>query len=96
MTAFQSALSSRTLDPAEEELSALPIWSFTLGVFALLTFGLTAVPSIICGHLALARMRNGSRCSLAKGVALVGLIIGYGGAALLGAWITVLVRQSLH
>ena len=49
---------SRALSRPEEELSALPIWAFTLGIFGLLTFGLTAVPSIICGHLALARTRS--------------------------------------
>jgi hypothetical protein len=78
-------------NPAEEELSALPIWAFTLGVFALLTFGLTAVPSIICGHLALAQTRNLSG-SLAKSVALVGLVIGYAGAVLFGTWVVVLAR----
>lgn len=77
---------------SEEELSALPIWAFTLGVFALLTFGLTALPSIICGHLALARTRNTTNGSLAKSVALVGLVIGYVGAAVLGTWIIVMVR----
>ena len=76
----------------EEELSALPIWAFTLGVFALLTFGLTAVPSIICGHLALARTKDVSDRSLAKSVALVGLVIGYVGAAVLGTWIVVMAR----
>lgn len=75
--------------PAEDELSALPIWTFTLGVFALLTFGLTAVPSIICGHLALARERS----SFAKSVAVVGLVIGYIGAAVFGIWTAVLLRQ---
>jgi hypothetical protein len=69
----------------------LPIWAFTLGVFALLTFGLTAVPSIICGHLALAQTRNLSG-SLAKSVALVGLVIGYAGAVLFGTWVVVLAR----
>lgn len=76
----------------EEELSALPIWAFTLGVFALLTFGLTAVPSIICGHLALAKTKDVSNRSLAKSVALVGLVIGYVGAAILGTWIVVMAR----
>ena len=78
---------------AEEELSALPIWTFTLGVFALLTFGLTAVPSIICGHLALARERSGQRRSFAKSVAVVGLVIGYIGAAVFGIWTAILLRQ---
>ena len=82
--------SSRVWSRSEEELSALPIWAFTLGIFALLTFGLTAVPSIVCGHLALARTRTSSRGSLAKSVALVGLVIGYVGVALLGTWIAVL------
>ena len=78
---------------SEEELSALPIWAFTLGVFALLTFGLTAVPSIICGHLALARERT--RRSVGKSVALVGLGIGYVGAAIFGTWTAVLIRHLL-
>ena len=77
---------------SEEELSALPIWAFTLGVFALLTFGLTALPSIICGHLALARTKKATNGSLAKSVALVGLVIGYVGAAVLGTWIIVMAK----
>jgi hypothetical protein len=80
------------ISPSEEELSALPIWAFTLGVFALLTFGLTAVPSIICGHLALAQTKKASNGSLAKSVALVGLVIGYVGAAVLGTWIIVMAK----
>jgi hypothetical protein len=88
-------ISSQVLSRSEEELSALPIWAFTLGVFALLTFGLTAVPSIVCGHLALARTRNSGRGSLAKSVALVSLVIGYVGVALLGTWIAVLARHLL-
>jgi hypothetical protein len=88
----RSAISSARLKSSEEELSALPIWAFTLGIFALLTFGLTAVPSIICGHLALARARNTGRRSLAKSVAVVGLIIGYAGTALLGTSILLMVR----
>jgi hypothetical protein len=84
---------SRALRRPQEELSALPIWAFTLGIFALLTFGLTAVPSIICGHLALARTRSREPGSLAKSVALAGLVIGYASAALLGTWIVVLSRS---
>jgi hypothetical protein len=78
---------------SEDELPALPIWAFTLGVFALLTFGLTAVPSIICGHLALARERADRPRSFAKSVALAGLVIGYTGAAVFGTWAAVMIRQ---
>lgn len=76
---------------SEEELTALPIWAFTLGVFALLTFGLTAVPSIICGHLALARERTAT--TFAKSVARTGLVIGYLGVAVFGTWLVVMARH---
>ena len=89
-------ISSQMLPRAEEELSALPIWAFTLGIFALLTFGLTAVPSIICGHLALARTRAREGGSLAKSVARAGLVIGYLGTAVFGTWLTVLARHLLQ
>ena len=79
---------------SDEELSALPIWAVTLGIFALLTFGLTAVPSIICGHLALARERT--RQSFAKSIARAGLVIGYVGAAVFGTWSAVLIRHLLQ
>jgi hypothetical protein len=79
--------------PSDDELSALPIWAFTLGVFALLTFGLTAVPSIVCGHLALGREPAGRRRSFAKSVAIAGLAIGYIGAAVFGTWAAVIIRH---
>jgi hypothetical protein len=89
---LESRISPGLAQPSEEELPALPIWAFTLGVFALLTFGLTAVPSIICGHLALSKAKNTGKASLAKSVAAIGLIIGYVGAAILGTWVVVLAR----
>ncbi|MEY2564478.1 MAG: hypothetical protein QOH88_2671 [Verrucomicrobiota bacterium] len=76
----------------EEELSALSIWTFTLGIFALLTFGLTSLPSVICGHVALARSKDSNGRSLGKCVTLVGLVIGYAGMALLGTSILAVVR----
>lgn len=89
-------ISSGMLSRPEEELPALSLWALTLGIFALLTFGLTAVPSIICGHLALARSRGQAGSSLAMWVARAGLMIGYVGAAILGIWITVLMRHSFE
>ena len=89
---LESRISPGLAQPSEEELPALPIWAFTLGVFALLTFGLTAVPSIICGHLALSKSKNTAGTTLAKSVAAVGLVIGYVGAAILGTWVVVLAK----
>jgi hypothetical protein len=80
------------LDSSEEELSALSIWTFTLGVFALLTFGLTSLPSVICGHVALAKGKNSNGRSLGRCVTLVGLVIGYAGTALFGTSIVAVVR----
>jgi hypothetical protein len=93
MTHPGRTVSAQVLPRSQEELSALPIWAVTLGIFALLTFGLTAVPSIICGHLALARNRESDGGSFAKSVTLVGLVIGYLGVAVFGTWIAVLVRH---
>jgi hypothetical protein len=90
-----STIHSRLLNSPEEELSALPIWALTLGVFALLTFGLTALPSIICGHLALARVRKDGGTSFVRSVAWAGLVIGYLGAAVLGTWIVVGARYLI-
>ena len=87
-----SAAMPGAFESSEEELSALPIWTFTLGVFALLTFGLTSVPSIICGHMALAEARKTASGSLGKSVAVVGLVIGYAGTALLGTTTLFVIR----
>jgi len=75
-----------------DDLPALPLWTFTLGVLALLTFGLTSVPAIICGHRALAAARRPGSESLERYVAVAGLVIGYLGVALLALSITLLAR----
>lgn len=90
MIDYSSSKSSSLLEP-NDDLPALPIWTFALGVLALLTFGLTSVPAIICGHRALAEPRSNSE-SLGRSVAIVGLLIGYVGVALLGVWAMVLAR----
>jgi len=95
MIGAESSISPLVSNHPEEELSALPIWTVTLGVFALLTFGLTAVPSIICGHLALGKTRGKPRRSFERTVTTAGLAIGYLGAAVLGVWIAFLVGRLL-
>jgi hypothetical protein len=95
MTQSTSSISPAVSKQSEEELSALPIWTVTLGVFALLTFGLTAVPSIICGHLALGKTRGQPRRSFERSVTTAGLAIGYVGAAILGLWIAFVAGRLL-
>jgi hypothetical protein len=75
-----------------DDLPALPLWTFTLGVLALLTFGLTSVPAIICGHRALAAARRTRGETLGRYLAVAGLAIGYLGVALLAVSITLLAR----
>lgn len=84
--------SSATLESPHDDLPALPLWTFTLGVLALLTFGLTSVPAIICGHRALAAESQPNKGSLGRSAAIIGLVIGYVGAALLVTWIIVAAR----
>jgi uncharacterized protein DUF4190 len=92
----RSALSSSGIQPSGEEISALPIWAVTLGIFALLTFGLTAVPSIICGHLARARTSGNEERRFENSIATVGLAIGYFGTAVLALWIGLLLPYLLR
>ena len=92
MIDYVSSTSSTTFDHADDDLPALPLWTFALGVLALLTFGLTSVPAIICGHRALAETKQSNGESLERHLAVTGLVIGYLGMALLGAWIIFLAR----
>jgi hypothetical protein len=92
MIDYSSSPSSATFEPAHDDLPALPLWTFALGVLALLTFGLTSVPAIICGHRALAETKRSNGESLGRCVAVTGLVIAYLGAAVLGAWIILLAR----
>lgn len=92
MIDYSSPASSIALEASHDDVPALPLWTFTLGVLALLTFGLTAVPAIICGHRALAEARRPRSESFGRYVAVAGLVIGYLGVALLAVWITLLAR----
>jgi len=92
MIDYSSSASSIGFEASHDDVPALPLWTFTLGILAILTFGLTSVPAIICGHRALAAAKRPGSEALGRYVALSGLVIGYLGAVLLAAWITVLAR----
>ena len=92
MIDYRTSAPFPTFETTHDEMPALPLWTFALGLFAILTFGITSVPAIICGHRALAEARGSSNESLGRSVALIGLVIGYVGAVLLGTWIILLGR----
>ncbi len=64
--------------------SGLAIASLVCGIFTFIC-GLGAIPAVICGHLALSRIKAG-RAAGGRGMAIAGLIMGY-----LGILLTVVV-----
>ncbi|MDQ6626314.1 MAG: DUF4190 domain-containing protein [Verrucomicrobiota bacterium] len=88
------APSSALSHTGEDIVSALPIWTVAFGVFSLLTLGLTSVPAVICGHLALAQSKKRGAGLLEKRATLVGLFIGYLGAILLAAVIAAVMHHQ--
>ncbi len=58
--------------------SGLAIASLTGGVLSLWLGFLTGIPAVICGHLGRARIRKSGGELRGKGMALSGLILGYG------------------
>jgi len=61
--------------PEGKKSSTLSVVSLVLGLGGLPTCGLTAIPAIICGHLALGRIKKGHGDG--RGMALTGAIAGY-------------------
>ncbi len=60
-----------------EKAPGIALASLILGLVSLLLFGpLTAIPAIICGHLALIRLKK-DRSKKGRGMAVAGLIMGY-------------------
>jgi hypothetical protein len=64
--------------PAQPQNSALAIWSLVLGILSLTCFWLfSAIPAVICGHLAYSRIKRSGGMLEGSGLALAGLITGY-------------------
>jgi len=69
----------------QPKTSGLAVWSLVLGCLAvvLLCAGpLFAIPAVICGHLAYARIKRAGGTLTGSGLALAGLITGYVSIAL--------------
>lgn len=64
--------------------SGLAIASLVCGILSFLTCGLTGFPGIICGHMALSRIRKSMGAIGGKGLAIAGLITSYFGFLIVG------------
>jgi competence protein ComGC len=65
--------------------STLAIWSLVLGILSILTCGFgifLGVPAIICGHIALGKIKESGGMLAGRGMAIAGLIMGYLGLVL--------------
>jgi hypothetical protein len=78
----------------DDSVSTPSIWALALGVFSLLTLGLTSIPAIVCGHWALSTAPGTRAASLDRRAALAGLSIGYLGVVLLATTVTTVVRMN--
>jgi hypothetical protein len=66
-----------TTENSTQKWQPLSRWCLWLGISSLL-FGIIAgLPAIVCGHIALSRLKRLSNNSTEKRLILVGLILGY-------------------
>ena len=59
------------------QTSGLAIASLVLGILGLCSLGLTAIPAVICGHIALNRIGKSANRLTGTGIAIGGLVTGY-------------------
>ncbi len=64
--------------------SSLAIRSLVLGILSFLCAGLTGIPGVICGHLALGRIKRSGGTETGSGLAIAGLATGYLGISIIG------------
>jgi len=68
--------------PVQPKNCGLAIWSLVLGILGLLCFSiLSAVPAVICGHMAFSRIKRSAGAMTGQGLAIAGLVTGYLGIA---------------
>ena len=64
------------------QTAPLAIWSLVLGLASFILLGLTSIPAVVCGHLALGRIKRSAGALGGSGLAIAGLITGYLGVAI--------------
>ncbi len=70
-------------DQAAIRTAPMALWSLILGLLGLVLIGpLGTVPAVICGHIALPRIRRSEGTLTGRGLAITGLVAGYLGIIL--------------
>jgi hypothetical protein len=65
-------------NPAPSKTESLAVWSMILGILSLPCFSIfTAIPGVICGHIALTRIKKSGGTLSGNGLATTGLVTGY-------------------
>ncbi len=63
--------------------STLVPWSLALGIIAVVCLGpIAGIPAVVCGHLALSRIKKSVGPVRGRGKAIAGLVLGYTGSVL--------------
>jgi len=78
------------------KFSSLATASIVLGATSLLCSIFTAIPAIICGHIALSEIKSSNGTLTGRGLALAGIIIGYVALAYFIAIIILVVKARLY
>ncbi|MDP4624890.1 MAG: DUF4190 domain-containing protein, partial [Akkermansiaceae bacterium] len=93
------ALTTPPLTTGIPQNSGLAITSMVLGILTFVACGLTAIPAVICGHMALGKIKRSQGTLAGRGFAITGLITGYLGfivmiAAVAGLVAPIVLRAS--
>ena len=93
-------LQSSSTPPPNTGTSALAIWSLVLGIVAIVVClfclgPLFAIPAVICGHLAMSRIKHSSGALAGNGMAIGGLVTGYLSIALSVLLIPIMASMAL-
>jgi hypothetical protein len=81
------------VSPPLPKTSALSVWSLVLGILSIVgCFSIIlAIPGVICGHLALSRIKRSAGALGGQGLATAGLITGYVGILMLPIMASMLI-----
>ena len=78
--------------PVMPGTNGLAIASMICGILSLLCGGVfLGIPAVICGHLALNRLKNPDNHQVGRGMAIAGLVCGYAGLAFTAIFLLVIL-----